>query len=129
MYYEHVQLTLELLILFFRRNKPLLESVVDLDFLDHLICKAGLKLNNSIRQNLNETKIETILEAQRCLSNIYLQCSRAQDFALENETLPGILQQTTKYTETQVPSSIISFDMKILFLVTATRPEARYYLE
>ena len=47
-------------------------------------------------------------------------------FSIENDTLPGILQQTTKYNESQVSSQIISFDMKILFLVTATRPEARY---
>jgi hypothetical protein len=69
--------------------------------------------------------IAAILEAQRCLSNIYLQCSSAIDFALENDTLPGIMLQTTKYKELKIPSPIISFDMKLLFLVTAQRPEAR----
>lgn len=122
----HVQAKILQAIKIFTRNKPLLESVVDLEFLDHLLSKSGLKVDDGkTRQNLNTEKIEVILEAQRCLSNIYLQCSRAQDFALENDTLPGILQQTTKYNESQVSSQIISFDMKILFLVTATRPEAR----
>ena len=109
----------------FRRNNALLESVVDLEFLDELLDKAGLKVDATTRQQLTEQKIEVIVEAKRCLSNIYLQCCRAQDFALENDTLPAILQQTTKYNENQIPASIISFDMKLLFLVTAKRPEAR----
>ena len=57
--------------------------MVDLEFLDHLLHKSGLKVDDGkTRQNLNAEKIEVILEAQRCLSNIYLQCGRAQDFAL-----------------------------------------------
>ena len=56
---------------------------------------------------------ERILEAQRCLSNIYLQCHKSQDLALNNQTLPGVLHQVTKYKEHQVPPPIISFDMKI----------------
>ena len=66
-----------------------------------------------------------ILEAQRCLSNIYLQCHKAQDLALSNDTLPGIMYQTTQYKDLLVPPPIIAFDMKILFLITAQRTQSR----
>ena len=83
-YYQYI-----LFLFFLSRNKPLLESVVDLEFLDHLLSKSGLKVDDGkTRQNLNTEKIEVILEAQRCLSNIYLQCSRAQDFALGKNKKP-----------------------------------------
>ena len=66
-----------------------------------------------------------IKEAQRCLSNIYLQCHRALDLALNNDTLSGVMQQTTMYREYKIPADIISFDIKILFLITAQRTESR----
>ena len=112
----------------YSRNKLLLESMVDLEFLDILLEKSGLNVNNkNTRQNLkNEENTEVILEAQRCLYNIYLQCKIAQDYLLKNHTLSGILQQTTKYEEFQVPLEIIFFDMRIfMFLVSATNPEER----
>ena len=106
-----------------------MESLVDLEFLDILLEKSGLIFTNNknTRQNLkNEENTEVILEAQRCLYNIYLQCKIAQDYLLKNHTLSGILQQTTKYEEFQVPLEIIFFDMRIfMFLVSATNPEER----
>lgn len=114
-------------IIFFRRNKALLDFAVDKDILDELLTKAGINLGNEVRKDLSKGNVkEVVLEAQRCLSNIYLQCSRAQDYALENDTLAGIMQQTIRYKTWQTPSQIICFDMKLLFLVTAQRPEARY---
>ena len=96
--------------------------------LDELLVKAGISSDNDTRKDLTNDKVERILEAQRCLSNIYLQCHKSQDLALNNQTLPGVLHQVTKYKEHQVPSPVISFDMKILFLITAQRPEARTFV-
>lgn len=45
--------------------------------------------------------------------------------ALNNATLPGVMQQTTMYREYKIPAAIISFDIKILFLITAQRTESR----
>ncbi len=95
------------------------------ELLKTLLEKAGLAVTSNVRNDNSEANVEIMLEAQRCLSNIYLQCSRAQNFALENETLPGIMQQTTKYKEYKTPPSIVCFDMKLLFLITAQRPEGR----
>ena len=101
--------------------------MVDLEFLDTLLEKSGLNVNNqTARQNLKDGGTEVILESLRCLYNIYLQCKIAQDYLLKNHTLSGILQQTTKYEEFQVPLEIIFFDMRIfMFLVSATNPEER----
>lgn len=109
----------------FTRNKNLLDDVVDAAFLDTLLHHAGIAVENSTRGNGHERNTEVILEALRCLSNIYLQCSRGQNFALENQTIPGIMEQMKKYKEFAVPPQVIGFDMKLLFLVTALRPEAR----
>ena len=91
-----------------------------------MLVKAGISINEDARKDLVDAKIDIMLEAQRCLSNIYLQCHKAQDLALNNQTLPGIMHQVTKYKDHQVPPQIISFDMKLLFLITAHRPEARF---
>ena len=103
----------------------MLNSVINDEFLDELLVKAGISTDEEARKDLVDAKIDIILEAQRCLSNIYLQCHKAQDLALNNSTLPGIMQQVTKYKDHQVPPQIVSFDMKLLFLITAHRPEAR----
>ena len=126
--YEQLYNIFQIIFFLYSRNKLLLESMVDLEFLDILLEKSGLSVNNkNTRQNLkNEENTEVILEAQRCLYNIYLQCKIAQDYLLKNHTLSGILQQTTKYEEFQVPLEIIFFDMRIfMFLVSATNPEER----
>ena len=101
--------------------------MVDLEFLDILLDKSGLNENNkTARQNLKDGGSEVILEAQRCLYNMYLQCKIAQDYLLKNNTLSRILQQTRKYEAFQVPLEIIFFDMRIfMFLVSATNPEER----
>lgn len=127
----------------FARNKLLLESVVTEDLLDELLRHSAISTDTTVRKDLNEDKINSktalnfikkhvltfwvlgIKEAQRCLSNIYLQCHRAQDMALNNATLPGVMQQTTMYREYKIPAAIISFDIKILFLITAQRTESR----
>ena len=126
--YEQLYNIFQIIFFLYSRNKLLLESMVDLEFLDILLEKSGLSVNNkNTRQSLkNEGNTEVILEAQRCLYNIYLQCKIAQDYLLKNHTLSGILQQTTKYEEFQVPLEIIFFDMRIfMFLVSATNPEER----
>ena len=106
----------------------MLNSVINDEMLDELLVKAGISSDNDTRKDLTNDKVERILEAQRCLSNIYLQCHKSQDLALNNQTLPGVLHQVTKYKEHQVPSQVISFDMKILFLITAQRPESRTFV-
>ena len=112
----------------YRRNKDLLNSVINDEMLDELLTKAGISTQDEARKDLNEQKTEEILEAQRCLSNIYKQCHKAQDLALNNSTLPGVMHQVTKYKEYQIPALIISFDMRILIFVTAYRPESRTFV-
>jgi len=109
----------------FTRNKQLFESIINDEILDELLKQAGISNDTSVRKDLTPEKAAKIKEAQRCLSNIYLQCHRAQDFALNNDTLSGIMQQTTMYREYKIPPVIISFDIKILFLITAQRTESR----
>ena len=113
----------------FSRNKDLLNSVIDDELLDELLVKAGISTNDESRNDLKQEKIDCILEAQRCLYNIYLQCHKSQDLALNNQTLPGIIHQVTKYKDHGVPAQIISFDMKLLFFITAYRPESRLAFE
>lgn len=66
-----------------------------------------------------------ILEAQRCLQNMYFLSAKAQNFGAENSTIPSILLNSLSFKELQIPYNILGADMKILFLVTAQRPEAR----
>jgi len=109
----------------FTRNKQLFESIINDDILDELLNQAGISNDTSVRKDLTPEKAAKIKEAQRCLSNIYLQCDKAKNLALNNETLSGIMQQTTMYREYKIPPVIISFDIKILFLITAQRTESR----
>ena len=111
--------------LHFRRNKSLLESVVSDELLEELLNRAGISTNPNVRKDLTNEKTARILEAQRCLSNIYLQSHKALDLALVNDSLPGVMTQTTKYREYQIPAIVISFDIRILFLITAQRTESR----
>ena len=71
----------------FSRNKPLLDDAVNKDLLKCLLQKAGLAPNSDVRKDASEANIEVVLEAQRCLSNIYLQCSRAQNFGKTGPSL------------------------------------------
>ncbi len=103
----------------------MLESAVSTEMLDELLKQAGISLDETARKDLSQDDETRILEAQRCLSNIYLQCHKAQDMALVNDTLPGVMAQMTKYKEYKISPPIISFDMKILFLITAQRTESR----
>ena len=65
-------------------------------------------------------------ESLRCLSNIYLQCAKSDAaLSLEKDIISGIIQQVKRYKELKIPLSVISFDMRLLFLVTAYFPESR----
>ena len=44
---------------------------------------------------------------------------------LENDIIAGIIHQVKRYKELQIPLSVMSFDMRLLFLVTAYFPESR----
>jgi len=109
----------------FTRNKQVIESIISDEILNELLKHAGISDDTSVRKDLTPEKASKIKEAQRCLSNIYLQCHRALDLALNNDTLSGVMQQTTMYREYKIPADIISFDIKILFLITAQRTESR----
>lgn len=65
-------------------------------------------------------------ESLRCLSNIYLQCAKSDAaLSLDKHIIAGIIHQSKRYKELKIPLSVISFDMRLLFLVTAYFPESR----
>jgi len=57
---------------------------------------------------------------------MYFLSTNAQNFGAENSTISSIFSNALSYKELQTPSEILAADMKILFLVTAQRPEARF---
>ena len=77
------------------------------------------------RETLNENSKMVINESQRCLNNLLLQSPAAQSLMAQSEALKGILEIVVKWKELELPHEMFVFDMKILFLVTALRPETR----
>lgn len=109
------------------RNKSTVNSVLTSGHLEILLSHAGLMGDKSKanRDDIDNRNLEGIGEALRCLSNIYLQSSCAQNYGVENSTIPSVIEQTKKYKELDLPHEIMSSDLKLVFLITAHRPEAR----
>lgn len=109
------------------RNKSLTNSVMTSARLDTLLSHAGLLGPESMssRENKEKRDLNVIEEALRCLSNIYFQSFCAQNYGVENATIPSVIEQIKRYKELELPYEIMSSDIKLIFLITAHRPEAR----
>merc|ERR1719167_249922 len=123
------------------RNRELMAQCVKKETLKLLLLRGGIitidefdtisteKNSPSVRENIKNRDIRAIDESLRCLSNIYLQCAKSDAaLSLEKDIISGIMQQSKRYRELKIPLSVISFDMRLLFLVTAYFPESRTLL-
>ena len=114
-------------ILLYRRNKDVVNKVLSRDFMDLLLTLAGFPAEEgapSSRQGDN-VDWDTILEACKVTSNIYFQSTAAIGLCFANKAVDRIFRQTDAYRSHHVPKSVIEFDFKILFLITAHSEEAR----
>lgn len=109
------------------RNKEVVNAVLTKDSMDLLLKMAGFPVEGevSIRANVDHRDWDTILEASKCISNIYFQSNKAISMYSENQVISRVLRQTTNYDKYKVPLGVIEFDLKIFFLVTARSAEAR----
>jgi len=119
------------------RNKDVVNSVLTKDTMDLLLGKAGLAAEGqlSARADVDDDQAkktegsdiwETVLEASKCISNIYFQCSRAIGLCADNQSVARIFAAMEHYVQYKVTRDVIEFDLKILFLITAHSQEARH---
>ena len=110
------------------RNRQLMAQVVKRETLELLLLHGGITSEEhlSVREDIEHRDIRAIDESLRSLSNIYLQCAKSDAaLSLENDIIAGIIHQVKRYKKLKIPLSVMSFDMRLLFLVTAYFPESR----
>ena len=114
------------------RNQVLVEKCLKKETLELLLSRAGIDANehdNSIRNDTKHRNIEVILESLCCLSNIYLHCRTLEvTRSLEEKIISGIIGQSKRYRKVAMPLSVISFDMRLLNIITNPL-KCRLYLD
>ncbi|KAB0800016.1 hypothetical protein PPYR_07896 [Photinus pyralis] len=104
------------------REKNGLDQLVTAGDLDLLLERGNLK---SDRYDCNDHSV--IVESLKCLCNIIYQSRVAATISSTNGSLEGIMNRSKKYKH--LPNDVKTFDMKLLFLITAlcrnTRPTVK----
>eukprot|EP00095_Tigriopus_kingsejongensis_P003037 maker-scaffold1070_size64748-snap-gene-0.14 protein:Tk03037 transcript:maker-scaffold1070_size64748-snap-gene-0.14-mRNA-1 annotation:"synembryn" len=112
------------------REKTHLDDLIDESTINQLLKFTGIA-PDLMRKAMNDQTSPVIAEAQRCLHNLLLQSGVARAFCAKNETLPGVMNLVNSSRDLGIPPSMLMFDIKIAFLITALCQETRkvLYLE
>ena len=105
----------------------MLEVVIKQSTMDLLLDRAGMTMDESIRTT-EHPNWETVSESQKCISNIYLQSSKAISFTQSNKAIERVVRQMNDYDLSKTPLCVIEFDMRIAFLITAHCLASRFEL-
>lgn len=112
------------------RDKSTLNDVIDQERLSVIVRLAGLVPEEEALQNLNQQiNYQVVLEAQKCLSNLVFQSQTVQKWCCVNSCIPGLMCRLKTFRDPDLPHLVKLFDIRLLFLLTATcahvRPQLR----
>ena len=115
------------------RNQKLMAEELKKETLELFLKKGGIissfSNTHTVREDKHDRDLKSIDESLRCLYNIYLQCTKTNAaLSLGKDMISGIIYQTTRYKDLEIPLSVIFFDMRLLFLVTVYCEESRILL-
>ncbi|CAH0560858.1 unnamed protein product [Brassicogethes aeneus] len=103
------------------REKTLLNSLVSEEWLE--LFKRESRLGNE-EFTFNNENLKVALEAEKCLCNIVFNSISVASKCIQNGILENTLTRIKKFKEIQ-EDDIRFFDAKLLFIITAVRPESR----
>lgn len=72
--------------------------------------------------------MDAVLESLKCLCNLVLSSPQAQALAAEARLVVRLAQRVGLHGESSFPHEVQLFDLRLLFLLTALRPEVRQQL-
>jgi len=111
------------------RNKDVVNKVLSREFMDSVLTLAGFPEEEAESPSSRaDTSVDwgLILEACKVTSNVYHQSTAAINLCHATKAIQRIFKQVGQpYTQNSVPTSVIEFDLRILFLITAHSEDAR----
>ncbi|XP_044747836.1 synembryn [Coccinella septempunctata] len=108
-----------------REKSCLNQFLREIDWLNLLKRFSGL---HDINREFTERSKILALEAQKCLCNLVFNSNKAAQECIENDILYNTNERIRLYSNSSYPEEMRFFDIKLLFIITAVRPEARKIL-
>ncbi|XP_061216338.1 synembryn-A-like isoform X2 [Neopsephotus bourkii] len=108
------------------RDKSCLEPFSSKEGLRALARHAGLHPCEELIRELPD--LDVVLEALKCLCNVVFSSARAQALAAEARLVEGLAGRVRLCPGSSLPHEVKFFDLRLLFLLTALRVEARQRL-
>lgn len=111
----------------FSRDKNELESLICEKWVLTLIERAGLFnfVDPEDTMDINMPAKEVVMEALKCLCNIAFNSEVARALCAHSSIAQGLVARLRSYKEIPFKDDIMLFDMKLLFILTALRPDIK----
>ncbi|OWR53358.1 putative synembryn-A [Danaus plexippus plexippus] len=109
------------------RDKNELESLICEKWVLTLIERAGLFnfVDPEDTMDINMPAKEVVMEALKCLCNIAFNSEVARALCAHSSIAQGLVARLRSYKEIPFKDDIMLFDMKLLFILTALRPDIK----
>ena len=107
------------------RDRSCLEPFTSRQSLQALASYAGIALEGSVPEPLD---MDVVLESLKCLCNLVLSSPVAQVLAAEARLVVRLAERVGLYHKNSFPHEVQFFDLRLLFLLTALRTDARQQL-
>ncbi|XP_054581470.1 synembryn-A [Eptesicus fuscus] len=106
------------------RDRSCLDAFTGRRSLQALACYAGVSEGAAP----GPLDMDVVLESLKCLCNLVLSSPQAQALAAEARLVVRLAQRVGRHGESSFPHEVQLFDLRLLFLLTALRPEVRQQL-
>uniref|UniRef100_A0A673T5J5 Synembryn n=1 Tax=Suricata suricatta TaxID=37032 RepID=A0A673T5J5_SURSU len=107
------------------RDRSCLDPFTSRESLHALASYAGIALEGSVPEPLD---MDVVLESLKCLCNLVLSSPVAQVLAAEARLVVRLAERVGLYHKSSFPHEVQFFDLRLLFLLTALRTDARQQL-
>ncbi|GCC34851.1 hypothetical protein chiPu_0013328 [Chiloscyllium punctatum] len=109
------------------RDKKALTPLTTRPAMLALMRLAGLEYTQSSAQEMPNFSV--IIEALKCLCNIVFNSEKAQQLSVDFKLVSGACERLKVHRDKNVPREIKFFDLRLLFLLSALRMDARAQLK
>lgn len=106
------------------RDRSCLDAFTSRQSLQALACYAGVAEGAAP----GPLDMDVVLESLKCLCNLVLSSPQAQALAAEARLVVRLARRVGLHGESSFPHEVQLFDLRLLFLLTALRPEVRQQL-
>ncbi|XP_048404405.1 synembryn-B isoform X1 [Stegostoma tigrinum] len=109
------------------RDKKILAPLTTRPAMLALMRLAGLEYAQSSKQEISNFNV--IIEALKCLCNIVFNSEKAQQLSVDFKLVSGACERLKTHRDKNLPHEIKFFDLRLLFLLSALRMDARAQLK